>query len=471
MKFVSTRGQAPVQDFEGALLAGLASDGGLYVPEAWPQFSKDEIRAMGDFPHYQAIARKVMRPFVGDAIPDERFADMIEESYLRFSDQSVTPVQLLDEEYDISLLNLACGPTLAFKDVALQLVGRQFAYALAKSNSHMTILGATSGDTGSAAIEACRGRDRISTFILFPHNRTSEVQRRQMTTVPDENVHAIAVEGTFDDCQGIVKELFGDADLKEKLKLTAVNSINWARIQAQIVYYFYAAIKLGAPEKEVSFCVPSGNFGDAFAGYAAAKMGLPIKKLVVATNSNDILDRFLRSGTMLKHPVLPTHSPSMDIGVSSNFERLLFDYHGRDPEQVKWDMRDLHETGQFSIALHKLRSMRELFASGMANNAQTEKTIAETYRNHRRLIDTHTAVGLSVVRKMMAKGEVFEDEPIICLETAHPAKFPDVVKKATGVHPPLPDHMKDLFERSERMPVLPNSAKAVREYLLANTRS
>ncbi len=464
MRYISTRGKAPDLDFEGVLLAGLASDGGLYVPETWPQFSVQDIRNMQGL-SYQALAGKIMQPFVGDSISQADFTKMIADSYARFSHPDVTSLELLDRKNNISLLNLACGPTLAFKDVALQLVGRQFGHSLAKSNSYMTVLGATSGDTGSAAMEACRGRDRISTFILFPHGRTSEVQRRQMTTVPDANVHALAVKGTFDDCQGIVKTLFGDQELKDKLKLTAVNSINWARIQAQIVYYFYAALKLGAPDKAVSFSVPSGNFGDAFAGYAAKKMGLPIRRLVIAANSNDILHRFFEMGTMLKWPVVPTHSPSMDIVVSSNFERLLFDYHDRDAAIVTADMAALQKNGLFSVGRATFLNMKQLFASGMADDQQTKKTIGNTYKNYGRLIDPHTAVGLSVAQRALVEGKVFAGEPVVCLETAHPAKFPEVVKTATGICPPLPKHMADLFERPERVRVFPNDVKAIRDYV------
>lgn len=474
MNYVSTRGNAPVLDFEGVLLAGLASDGGLYVPETWPQFSSEEIRGMQKL-SYTELACKVMKPFLGDSVSEPDFAELVKQSYARFSHPDVTPLETLNphcpvpgSESRVSLLNLACGPTLAFKDVALQLVGRLFGHSLQKSNNYMTVLGATSGDTGSAAIEACRGRDRIATFILFPHGRTSEVQRRQMTTVPDANVHAMAVEGTFDDCQRIVKTMFSDKELNDKLNLTAVNSINWARIMAQVVYYFYSALKLGAPDKEVSFSVPTGNFGDVFAGYAAKQMGLPIRKLVIATNSNDILHRFLKTGVMMTNPVAQTHSPSMDIVVSSNFERLLFDYVGRNPQVVARDMQSLQKDGRFFVNDDVVGNMRNLFASGSADDRQTEKTIVEAYEVYGRLIDTHTAVGLSVARQLSDRGGVFAEESIVCLETAHPAKFPDVVEKCTGVRPPLPEHMKDLFDRPERVRVFPNNVEAIKAFVCAN---
>lgn len=475
MKYISTRGQAPALNFMDVLLAGLAQDGGLYVPESWPVFSREEIRAMQNL-SYTDLACRIMQPFVGDSIPKADFTNLVQQSYQRFMHPDVTPLEPListnpsGKPSRISLLNLAYGPTLAFKDVALQLVGRLFGYALNRSNSYMTVLGATSGDTGSAAIEACRGHERITTFILFPHGRTSEVQRRQMTTVPDANVHALAVEGTFDDCQSIVKTMFSDRALNSQLNLTAVNSINWARIMAQVVYYFHAALKLGAPDQEVSFSIPTGNFGDAFAGYAASKMGLPIRRLVIATNSNNILHRFLETGNMLSAPVAQTHSPSMDIVVSSNFERLLFSFLNKNSQALAEKMESLRQTGKFSVNKDVLNAMRGLFASGAADNTQTEQAIVKTYQHFGRLIDPHTAVGVSVVDQLLQNGGVFGHEPVVCLETAHPAKFPDVVEQCTGIHPALPPHMADLFQREERTQILPNDVKAVVRYVRANTK-
>ncbi len=462
MRYVSTRGQAPVLDFEGVLLAGLASDGGLYLPESWPQFSAAEWRAMRGL-SYNELAFRIMQPFLGGLIPDADFRRMINEAYGTFGHKAVTPLSQLDA--NDWLLELYHGPTIAFKDVALQLLGRLFDWALARSGKKATILGATSGDTGSAAIEGCRGRNALEIFILFPHGRVSDVQRRQMTTVADANVHAIALEGTFDDAQAMVKTLFGDAAFRDRAGLTAVNSINWARVMAQIVYYAAAALALGAPDRPVSFCVPTGNFGDIFAGYCAQRMGLPIHKLIVATNRNDILTRFFETGDYRKSGVAPTISPSMDIQVASNFERLLFDLHGRDGAVLRDMMAALDGSGGFSVSSNALAETRQLFAAGRSDEAATKAAITLGFKQTGRLIDPHTAVGLHVAAEARAKGVVPADIPLVTLATADAAKFPDAVKAATGQHPPLPARMADLFERPERMTILPNDANAVRRFI------
>jgi threonine synthase len=463
MRYVSTRGQAPALDFEGVLLAGLATDGGLYVPESWPQFSASDWRAMRGL-SYAEIAFRVIKPFIGGSIPDADLRRMIAEAYGTFGHKAVVPLrQSGDNDWVLELFH---GPTLAFKDVALQLLGRLFDWALAGSGKRATIVGATSGDTGSAAIEGCRGRANLDIFILFPHGRVSDVQRRQMTTVTDANVHAIALEGTFDDAQSMVKALFNDAPFRDSVGLTAVNSINWARVMAQIVYYVTAALSLGGPERAPAFCVPSGNFGDIFAGYCAAKMGLPISKLIVATNRNDILTRFFASGDYRKSGVEPTISPSMDIQVASNFERLLFDMHGRDGAQIRKLMSELDQSGGFTVSPNALAETKQLFAAGRADEAATKAMLKSAFEaGNGLLVDPHTAVGLVVAAEQRRSGALPAETPLITLATADAAKFPDAVKAATGRHPALPPRMADLFDRPERQTVLKNDFATVRNFI------
>jgi len=462
MRYVSTRGQAPVVDFEGALLAGLATDGGLYLPETWPQFTQAEWRALRGA-SYAELAFQVMRPFVGGVIPDAEFRRMIDDAYGTFGHAAVVPLRQLDA--GDWLLELFHGPTLAFKDVALQLLGRLFDWALARSGRRATILGATSGDTGSAAIEGSRGRGSVEIFILFPHGRVSDVQRRQMTTVVDANVHAIALEGTFDDAQAMVKALFSEPAFRAEANLTAVNSINWARVMAQIVYYAAASLALGGPDRPVAFSVPTGNFGDVFAGYCAARMGLPVSRLIVATNRNDILARFFATGSYRKGGVSPTISPSMDIQVASNFERLLFDLHGRDGAQVRALMTELDRDGGFSVSANALAETAKLFAAGRADEAETQAAMRRAFEAGAELVDPHTAVGLHVAAEARRSGTVPRDVPLVTLATAAPAKFPAAVVAATGQHPALPARLADLLERPERMTVLPNDIGAVRAFI------
>lgn len=463
MRYVSTRGQAPALDFEGVLLAGLASDGGLYVPESWPQFSAAEWQAMQGL-SYAEVAFRVIRPFVGGCIPDADLQRMITEAYAAFGHKAVVPLRQTGANDWV--LELFHGPTLAFKDVALQLLGRLFDWALQRSGRRATIVGATSGDTGSAAIEGCRGRSNLDIFIMFPNGRVSDVQRRQMTTVADANVHAIALDGTFDDAQSMVKALFNDAAFRDSAGLTAVNSINWARVMAQIVYYVTASLSLGGPAREMAFCVPSGNFGDIFAGYCAARMGLPIGRLIVATNRNDILARFFASGEYRKGGVTPTISPSMDIQVASNFERLLFDMHGRDGAQIRSLMTDLDRAGGFSVSANALAETKQLFAADRADEAATRAMLKTAFaEGNGTLVDPHTAVGLVVAAAQRRNGAVAAGMPLITLATADAAKFPDAVEAATGQHPPLPPRMADLFDRPERQTVLPNDYAAVRDFI------
>ncbi len=452
MKYISTRGKAPILNFDDVLMAGLGSDGGLYVPEYYPQLTKSDIKSAATIP-YTETAFKVMYPYVHECIPASDFADMIHKAYATFHHKAITPLtQINNGSY---LLELFHGPTLAFKDVALQLLGQLFSYTLKKRGEKITIIGATSGDTGSAAIEGLRGLDNVDVYILFPKNRPSAVQQRQMTTVLDKNIHAIAVNGTFDDCQAMVKTLFADSEFRKKTPLGAVNSINWARVMAQIVYYITAGASVGCPNNGVSFCVPTGNFGDILAGYIAGKMGLPIHKLYIATNENDILSRCYHSGIYQKDTVTTTHSPSMDIQISSNFERLLFDLSERNPSIINDLMNTLRETGQFTLNPHILGQFQGLFGADKCNNADTLETIKEIYNTTGNLIDPHTAVGVYVGQKCH-----HASVPLINLACAAAAKFPDIVTQATGKTPELPHFLADLHERPERLQEIDNDIEA-----------
>jgi threonine synthase len=456
MHYVSTRGSAASLDFEGATLAGLASDGGLYVPEHWPSFSADEIAAMAGLSYVETAVR-VMMPFVSDSLNEAELRDLCTQAYGGFSHDGVTPLVQLDHQH--WLLELFHGPTLAFKDVALQLLGLLFEKFLASKDTHLTIIGATSGDTGSAAIDAVAGRAKINIFMLHPEGRVSDVQRRQMTTVLAPNVFNIAVEGSFDDAQAIVKALFNDPEFSKAYNLGAVNSINWARLMAQIVYYFYAAVRLGAPGRRIAFAVPTGNFGDVFAGYVASKMGLPIERLIVATNVNDILHRALTTGDYSQGNVTPTVTPSMDIQVSSNFERLLFDLAGRDGAAMASMMTGFEATKAMTIPADMIAAARPLFTSARVDGDEMALAMRWAQERAGQILDPHTAIGLAAAR--MADLDV----PIVTLATAHPAKFPDAVERATGVRPGLPSRLGSMFDREERYDVLPATVEAVRAYV------
>ncbi|MDU8910350.1 threonine synthase [Aestuariicoccus sp. MJ-SS9] len=452
MRYISTRGQAPALTFEEAMLSGLARDGGLYVPETIPQMSDADIRALHGLP-YEEVAFRVMRPFVGDGFTDEVFADLIAKAYAGFGHNARAPlVQLAPGHF---LLELFHGPTLAFKDFAMQLIGQLFEEAMTRRGERVTIVGATSGDTGSAAIEAFRGLDAVDVFILYPHGRVSEVQRRQMTTPVESNVHALALHGHFDDCQARLKDMFNHFEFRDSVRLAGVNSINWARVLAQVVYFFSSAVSLGAPERKVSFTVPTGNFGDIFAGYIAKRMGLPIDRLVVATNQNDILHRCLSSGAYETDEVVPSISPSMDIQVSSNFERALFDAYDRDGAAVAQLMDELKQGG-FRVSQGALQALREHFDSGRVSEDETMATIAEANRSMGELLCPHSAIGVRVA-------EAGRDPavPMITLATAHPAKFPDAVEEASGIRPPLPQRMADLYDRAERVTEVENDLAAL----------
>ena len=461
MRYVSTRGAAPALGFEEVLLAGPAADGGLYVPESWPSLNAAEIRSFAGLP-YAELAARIMRPFVAGAIPEDDFALISGEAYASFRHPAVAPLRQLDS--NLWLLELFQGPTLAFKDYALQLVGRLFDAALKKRGRHVTVVGATSGDTGSAAIEACRDRDSMDIFILHPKGRVSEVQRRQMTTVASANVHNIAVDGTFDDCQDLVKAMFADEKFRERMNLAAVNSINWARVMAQTVYYFAAACALGAPDRALSFAVPTGNFGNVYAGYAARRMGLPIASLIVATNRNDILARFLETGKLAIAAVEPSLSPAMDIQVSSNLERLLFELYGRDGKAVASLMKQFRAEGEAAIDAPKLAKAREIFAGFRADDDMTLNAIAETYQRCGVLADPHSAIGIAAALRRRDPAV-----PMVAVATAHPAKFPEAVEKATGVRPALPSHLADLMTRKERCTDLANNLSVIEDYIGSRT--
>jgi threonine synthase len=457
MRYVSTRGNAPVLTFDEVLLTGLARDGGLYVPEEWPQMSAEQIRRMATRP-YDAVAVEVMWPYVEGTIDRGAFESMVFDAYATFSHPDVCPVRPLGG--GVWLLELFHGPTLSFKDVALQLVGQLFEHELRKRGEHLTIVGATSGDTGSAAIEACKDRETLDVFMLHPAGRVSEVQRVQMTSVLSDNIHNIAIEGTFDDCQDLVKAMFADLAFRDRYRLSAVNSINWGRILAQVVYYVRTAAVLGAPDTPVSFAVPTGNFGNVYAAWVARQMGVPIKSLLIGSNENDILTRFVASGEMEMHEVKATSSPAMDIQVSSNFERLLFDLLGRDGAEVADRMTYFREEGRIGLN-DVLGQMREVFSAARVDDAAVQRIIKATYARSDVVVDPHTAVGLGAAALLHRDTSV----PIVCVATAHPSKFPDAVEQAIGERPELPEHLADLLDREERCLSLPNELEAVQAHI------
>ena len=461
MRYISTRGTAPILDFDAVTLAGLASDGGLYVPETWPHLAPAEITAMAGLSYVETAVR-VCLPFVGTALTEAELRDLLATAYGSFDHAAVTPLVQLDQRH--WLLELFHGPTLAFKDVAMQALGLLFENFLGRSGKAVTIIGATSGDTGSAAINALAGRDRVEVFMLHPRGRVSDVQRRQMTTVLAPNIHNIAVEGNFDDAQALVKAMFNDPDFSGRFNLSAVNSINWARLMLQIVYYFYAAVRLGAPHRPISFAVPTGNFGDVFAGYVARQMGLPIDRLIVATNSNDILHRALSAGDYSAGQVTPTDSPSMDIQVSSNFERLLFDLGDRDGAATAAAMRGFEKTKAMAIPADQRAAAAAIFDSARVDADTMAKAIRWARDKCGQIIDPHTAVGLAAARASAG------DTPVVTLATAHPAKFPDAVERAGGLRPVLPQRAQGLFDREERYATMAADLTTVEAYIAARAQ-
>ncbi|BCH65200.1 threonine synthase [Agrobacterium vitis] len=463
MDFISTRGEAPALNFCDALLAGLARDGGLYLPREWPKMRKRDIRALRG-KTYQEVAFAVLKPFVDGEIKDDALQAMIHDAYATFRHPAVAPlVQTGPNSY---ILELFHGTTLAFKDVAMQLLGRLMDHVLRERGQRATIVGATSGDTGGAAIDAFAGLDNIDMFILFPKGKVSPVQQRQMTTSKAGNVRAVAIEGNFDDCQDLVKAMFNHVAFRDKVQLSGVNSINWARIMAQVVYYFTAALSLGGPDRKISFTVPTGNFGDIFAGYVAREMGLPIDKLVIATNDNDILARTLKTGRYEMRGVMATTSPSMDIQISSNFERLLFEASGRNAGEIRSQMASLKQSGAFEIKPDALKTIRKLFRAGRATQQDVAKTIATTLAETGYLLDPHTACGVVVASKFEKP-----QSPMVTLATAHPAKFPSAVKSASGIDPALPTWLADLMDREERFDVLAGELDVVEAFISAHSRA
>jgi len=462
MKYISTRGQAPALGFTDVLLAGLASDGGLYVPETWPQLTHAELTALRGS-SYAEIAFAVIKPFTGGEVEDAHLRRMIDEAYATFAHKAVVPLKQLDANH--WLMELFHGPTLAFKDVAMQLLARLMDHALERAGRRATIVGATSGDTGGAAIDAFAASTRTDIFILHPHGLVSDVQRRQMTTVDRPNIHNIALEGNFDDCQAHVKAMFADEGFRDSVLLSGVNSINWARIMAQTVYYFTTALALGAPDRKVDFCVPTGNFGDVFAGHVARHMGLPVGDLVVATNINDILHRTMETGRYEVLDVEATLSPSMDIQVSSNFERLLFEACGKDAGHLSTLMAGLKQSGSFTLSRDMHDYITTGFASGRTSETETADVIRATLAETGELLDPHTAVGYGV-----ARARARQDVPMVTLATAHPAKFPDAVEAASGTYPSLPERLGDLMQRPERFDVLANDLQAVKQFILERTQ-
>ncbi|MBY6242067.1 threonine synthase [Methylosinus sp. Sm6] len=465
MRYISTRGEAPELAFEDILLAGLAADGGLYTPVSYPRLAREEIAGLAGLPYARASAR-ILAPFVGEAFAGPALAELTQSAYSSFRHAAVAPLAQIGD--NLFVLELFHGPTLAFKDVAMQLLGRMMNEALARRGLRATIVGATSGDTGAAAIEAFRGLDRVDVFILYPHERVSNVQRRQMTTVADENIHTVALRGSFDHAQAILKALFRDARFRGELGLAGVNSINWARVVAQTVYYLTSAVALGAPFRAASFAVPTGNFGDILAGFVAKRMGLPVERLLIATNANDILARTLMSGAYELRGVTPTLSPSMDIQISSNFERLLFDMLGRDPAQIRAAMGSLDQSRRFSLAPATLAAIRAEFDACSSNDEETTAEIARTFRETGYVLDPHGATGVRAARRRLAEDPA---TPVIALATAHPAKFPDAIEAAIGRRPPLPEHLEPILTARERFSIVDNDVAKVAAFIRERARA
>ena len=463
MRYISTRGRAPELGFDDALLAGLATDGGLYVPSSWPRFSQTEWAAFAAL-DYAGLATKVIAPYVRGSVAESSLLSIAKQAYGGFAHQAVAPLVQLDSQ--LWLMELFHGPTLAFKDYALQMVGLLFDHVLKARGSRITIVGATSGDTGSAAIEACKDRAAVDIFILHPAGRVSEVQRRQMTTVQSSNVHNVAVQGSFDDCQNIVKAMFADVELRADLNLSAVNSINWARIMAQIVYYAWASLRLGSEYKPVAFAVPTGNFGNVFAGYVAKQMGLPIAKFAVGSNRNDILTRYFETGLMTAADVVPSLSPSMDIQISSNFERLLFSAYNNDGVAGANLMERFKHSGEYAVDPASHARIMALFAGDRSKDDVTKATMKSVFAATGQVVDPHTAIGIHAARVL--KGS--PDMPIIALGTAHPAKFPDAIEAAIGQRPALPAHLADLLQRHERFTTLANDLDQIKAYVRQHAR-
>ncbi len=462
MKYISTRGQAPSLNFEEVTLTGLARDGGLYVPETWPTFSLDEIRGMRGL-SYPELVVAVLRPFIGDSVDEKTLHEMANKAYANFSHAAIAPIKQLDT--NLFFMELFQGPTLAFKDFALQFLGQLFKHFLDKRGERCTIVGATSGDTGSAAIEAVRGIAGVELFMLHPHGKVSDVQRKQMTSVQDSNIHNIALRGHFDDCQNLVKAMFNDNAFRDEMNLSAVNSINWARIAAQVVYYFRAALALGGPDRPINVSVPTGNFGNIFAAFVAQKMGLPIEQFIIGSNRNDILTRFFETGTMLQKGVEASLSPSMDIQISSNFERFLFESSGRDASKVNGLMNTFKDKGQFTADKALFEAVNLNFSAYRLDDEQTKAEILRLYQQTGEIIDPHSVIGIAAARACAIDPSV----PVVCMGTADPAKFADAVEPVIGAKVPIPERLEKVLDAKERYEVLANDLAEVQAHIKQHT--
>ena len=457
MHYISTRGKAPKLGFSDVTLEGLASDGGLYLPESWPTLDTKQIQQLRGL-SYPDLATEILHRFCGEDLSKEVVAALTKEAYSSYSHRAIAPLKQLDTS--LFVMELFHGPTLAFKDFALQFLGKLFNYLLSQRGENCTIIGATSGDTGSAAIHAVRGLDAVTLYMLHPDGRISDVQRKQMTTVLDANIHNLAVNGTFDDCQNLVKAMFNDVEFRGRHNLSAVNSINWARIAAQVVYYFRAALELGAPGQPVNFSVPTGNFGNVLAGYVAKQMGLPINRLIIGSNSNDILTRFFESGKMEQKGVSPTLSPSMDIQISSNFERYLFELLDRDASKIRDLMHEFGREGRFEISSADLSRANQLFAAHRLSDEETSKEISRVYEETGEIMDPHSVIGVAAARMHGQSGI-----PTIVLGTAHPAKFAEAVTTATGVQVELPPAARKIMQGEEKVQKISNDLEQVQRLI------
>ena len=468
INYLSTRGGQSSLQYEDVLLSGLARDGGLFMPEEWPTFTHSELNEMKKL-SYSELAAKIMTPFIQPSLSHSEVLKICNEIYSKFTNDEVAPLKKMED--NLFILELFHGPTLAFKDYAMQFLSKAFNVALTKNKQRAVILGATSGDTGSAALEAFKGKDNVDIFILFPDGKVSPVQQKQMTRINDLGAHALSVKTDFDGCQEIVKDCFEDLKFKDQISLSAINSINWVRLLPQIVYYFYSALKVGAPDQEVAFSVPTGNFGNILAGWMAKKIGLPISNLICGSNQNDILTRFFNNGVMERQNVNPSFSPSMDIQVSSNFERLLFEILDRDAIKVKQEMNNFKKNGIFSIPKEIMLKVNYLFSAYMISNNETLDIIKNTFENYNYILDPHSAIGFGSAKKALNEKVISSSTPIISLACAHPSKFPDVIKKAINIEPQLPDHLKELMVSKEYFKVIGNDTKFIKNYLKEKMRS
>ena len=467
INYLSTRGGESSLQYEDVLLSGLARDGGLFMPEEWPNFSHSELNEMKKLSYYE-LAATIMTPFIQPSLNYNEVLKICNEIYSKFTNDEVAPLKKMED--NLFVLELFNGPTLAFKDYAMQFLSKAFNVALTKNKKRAVILGATSGDTGSAALEAFKGKDNVDIFILFPDGKVSPVQQKQMTWINDSGAHALSVKTDFDGCQQIVKDCFEDLKFKDQISLSAINSINWVRLLPQIVYYFYSALKVGAPDKEVAFSVPTGNFGNILAGWMAKKIGLPISNLICGSNQNDILTRFFNTGVMERKNVKPSFSPSMDIQVSSNFERLLFEILDRDPIKVKQEMYNFKKNGIFSIPKEIMLKVNNLFSSYTISNNETLDIIKNTFEDYNYILDPHSAIGFGSARKALDEKIISSNTPIISLACAHPSKFPDIIKKAINIEPQLPDHLKELMVSKEYFKVIDDDTNFIKNYLKQKMR-